>query len=148
MDKCINDGMKEEGKYAIILTIFSYVIAILMLLANYLTNYISYSDKDIILITVFCFSCGTISLYLWLYSRTYKLRITQEKVILKTLFKSIEIEVKDITNYTYKRYMKSAFYQFNLFIKDKKVLVNTRFRDEFIEILKANKKESLDEKCL
>ncbi len=41
------------------------------------------------------------------------------------------------------RYRKSVFYQFNLFINGKKVLINTRYKDEFKKVLKDNKIEEI-----
>lgn len=35
------------------------------------------------------------------------------------------------------------FYQFNLFIKGKKVLINTRYKDEFEKILKDHNIEQI-----
>ena len=48
-----------------------------------------------------------------------------------------------LKKYTCNRYRKSVFYQFNLFINDKKVLINTRYKDEFEKILKDYKIEQI-----
>ena len=40
----------------------------------------------------------------------------------------------DIYKYTCNRYNKSEFYQFNLFTKDKKILINTRYKEELIKL--------------
>lgn len=45
--------------------------------------------------------------------------------------------------YMQNRYRKSVFYQFNLFINGKKVLINTRYKDEFKKVLKDNKIEEI-----
>jgi len=36
-----------------------------------------------------------------------------------------------------------VFYQFNLFINDKKILINTRYKDEFEKVLKDYKIEQI-----
>ena len=62
-----------------------------------------------------------------------------DKILLKTLFRRVELNICDIEEYTCNRYNKSVFYQFNLFIKEKKILVNTRYKEEFEKILEDNK---------
>lgn len=107
-----------------------------MPLAILLTKNEFFQKLDIILISLFCFMIGSILLYRWLYAIRYSVEVTEEKVILKTLFRKADIDFKNITYYSNNRYKKSVFYQFKLFTKDKTVLVNTRYRDEFIKILK------------
>ena len=81
---------------------------------------------------------GTFGLYGWLYAVTYKVEFNGDKVYLRTLFKKIELNIDDIEKYTVRRYRKSVFYQFNLFINGKKILINTRYRDEFENVLIEN----------
>ena len=119
--------------------IFGYILAILMPLYIYLNNE-KYSYKNILIIVIY-FIFGTIGLYGWFYSSKYKLEFDSKKISLKTLFKKIELNVCDIDKYICNRYRKSVFYQFTLFIKDKKVLINTRYKDEFEKVLKDNKIE-------
>ena len=143
MDIRIIDGMKKEGKPFRNIMLFGYIFAILMPLSIYLMNNYKYSDKDIILFAIAGVMFGTIGLYGWLYSIKYRLEFDNEKVYLKTLFRKIELNIGDIEKYACNRYRKSVFYQFNLFIKDKKVLINTRYKDEFEKVLKDNKIEQI-----
>ncbi|MBS6563561.1 MAG: hypothetical protein KH328_09465 [Staphylococcus sp.] len=143
MDIRIIDGMKKEGKPFRNIMLFGYIFAILMPLSIYLMNNDKYSDKDIILFAIAGVMFGTIGLYGWLYSIKYRLEFDNEKVYLKTLFRKIELNIGDIEKYACNRYRKSVFYQFNLFIKDKKVLINTRYKDEFEKVLKDNKIEQI-----
>ena len=135
--------MKKEGKPFRNIMLFGYIFAILMPLSIYLMNNDKYSDKDIILFAIAGVMFGTIGLYGWLYSIKYRLEFDNEKVYLKTLFRKIELNIGDIEKYACNRYRKSVFYQFNLFIKDKKVLINTRYKDEFEKVLKDNKIEQI-----
>ncbi|MBE6132426.1 MAG: hypothetical protein E7180_03420 [Erysipelotrichaceae bacterium] len=125
MNNKIIDGMRKEGKPFRNIMLFGYIFAILMPLSIYLMNNDKYSDKDIILFAIAGVMFGTIGLYGWLYSIKYRLEFDNEKVYLKTLFRKIELNICDIKKYTCSRYRKSVFYQFNLFINDKKVLINT-----------------------
>ena len=146
MEYKIIDGMKNEGKPVRNAMIFMYILTILMPLWNCLLNNEKYSNKDIILIAIYCFMFGTVGLYCWLYAIKYKVKINEEKVLLTTLFRNVEVDICDIEGCTCKRYRKSVFYQFNLFLKDKRVLVNTRYKDEFENILKDKKIEQIIKK--
>lgn len=137
MNDKIIDGMKKEGKPFKYVMIFGYVFAILMLLSNYFIFVEKYSDAVILKIFIIYLMVGTFGLYGWLYSLTYKVEFNDDKVYLKTLFKKIELNISDIEKYTVKRYRKSVFYQFHLFINGKKILINTRYKDEFENILKS-----------
>ena len=141
MYKHIIDEMKKEGKLFRNLMIFGYILAVLIPVGVYLTNDGKYTESDVILFIVTFFLFGTIGLYGWLYAIKYKLEVNEEKLILKTLFKKVEINICDITNYACKRYGKSLFYQFELFLKNKRVLVNTRYKEEFEKLLRDNKIE-------
>lgn len=143
MDKKIIDGMKKEGKPFRNVMFFGYIFSILMPLSNYLMNNGKYSDKDILIIFLVCLMLGTIGLYGWLYAVKYRVEFDSEKVYLKTLLKKIELNICDVEKYICNRYRKSVFYQFNLFINGKKVLINTRYKDEFEKILKDNKIEQI-----
>ena len=139
MDNKVIDGMKKESKKARNATILCYLFAILIALANHLMNNEKFSDNDILIIFLWCFVFGTLSLYVWLYAVKYRVEFNDEKVYLKTLFKRIELNICDIEKYTCNQYGKSVFYQFHLFIKGKKLLINTRYKEEFETILKNNK---------
>ena len=143
MNDKIIDGMRKEGKPFRNIMLFGYIYAMLMLLSIYLMNNDKYSDKDIILLSIAGVMYGTIGLYGWLYSIKYRLEFDNEKVYLKTLFRKIELNICDVKKYTCSRYRKSVFYQFNLFINDKKVLINTRYKDEFEKVLKEYKIEQI-----
>ena len=132
------DGMKKEGKPFRNIMLFGYIFAILMPIFIYLMNNDKFSDKDIILFAIAGVIFGTIGLYGWLYATNYRVEFNDERIYLKTLFKKIELNICDVKKYTCNRYRKSVFYQFNLFINDRKVLINTRYKDEFEKVLKDN----------
>ena len=131
--------MKKEGKPFRNIMLFGYIFAILIPLSIYLMNNDKYSDKDIILFAIAGGMFGTIGLYGWLYTSKCKIVISNTNVKLKTLFKKEDINLCDVKQYTCKRYKKSKFWQFILYTNNKKILINTRYKEEFEEILKQNK---------
>jgi len=143
MNNKITDGMRKEGKPFRNIMLFGYIFAILMPISIYLMNSDKYSDKDIILFAITGVMFGTIGLYGWLYAVKYKVEVNEKKIHLKTLFGQVELNICDIEKYTCNRYKKSVFYQFNLFAKGKKVLVNTRYNKEFEAILRDNQIEQI-----
>ena len=132
MDKYIVDTMKKESKWFFFLMLFGYVILALILVGMKINN-TGWGD-NIVQIAIGFFA-GSFGLYGWLYGITYKVEISQEKVLIKTLFRRFDINIGDIETYTCERYQKSVFYQFNLFTKDKRFLLNTRYKQEFIDFL-------------
>lgn len=142
MDKNIIDGMKKESKLARNVMIISFSLFLLVFVYMYVKNK-KLQDKDVLSMLILYFTLGMFGFYIWLYAIKYNLKITEEKIVLKTLFRKIEIDICDIEKYTCKRYRKSVFYQFSLFIKDRRILVNTRYKEEFESILKDNKIEQI-----
>ena len=134
MDKSIIDNMKKESKTSMFIMMFGYFLFILTLIEQICRNSSVYGENIFIMLFIY-FLFGTIGLYFWLYSVKYKLEIDAERIMLKTLFGKVEINICDISKYTCTRYKKSEFYQFTLFVKDKKYLVNTRFKEKFEQIL-------------
>ncbi len=138
MNKNITDGMAKEGKPFKNMMLFGYILAVLMPLIICLVNDRKYYNEKIIAIVISYFLIGSMGLYCWLYAIKYKLIITEEKIMLQTLFKKVNINIRDIKRYTCKRNRKTVFYQFSLYIKDKRIIVNTRYKEEFQEILRLN----------
>ena len=134
----IEDDMKNESRRLLLPMIASYAFALAMPLAVWITDDERFSLFDLVFICIFCVVLGSVSLYHWLCSIRYKLVITQDAIRLRTLFEKAEINIKDITRYTCKKYRKSEFYHFQLFMDDKRVLVVTRYKDKFVKLLGEN----------
>lgn len=142
MDNIIIDRMKKESKLARNVMFFSFALLLLTFVYMYVNNK-SLQDKDVLFMFILFFCLGMFGFYVRLYAIKYNLKINKEKIVLRTLFRKVEINICNIEKYTCKRYRKSVFYQFNLFIKDKRILVNTRYKDEFIKILEENNIEQI-----
>ena len=132
MDIIKDDMVKESKLWKTPMLIFFVLAALfpLVLIWN------SIKSAEFILGEVFFIFVGCYFLYGYLYAYRYKVVVTNEKIVLKTLFKRVEIQFKDVKNYSCKRYEKSGFYQFHLFCKEKKILINTRYKDDLEKILK------------
>ena len=138
MDIKINDGMKKEGKIYKDITIFAILLFLLTFLDVYVNNK-SFNDKTVMSMLIIYGMFIIVGLYGWLYTAKYKIDISNTNVKLKTLFKKEDISLYDVKKYTCKRYKKSKFWQFTLYTNNKKNLINTRYKEEFEEILKQNK---------
>ena len=138
MDIQIIDGMKKEGRPFRNLMIFGYILTVLAPLFVSLINNEKYIGKDIVLFVVTWFMFGSIGLYGWLYALKYRVEFYSDKILLKTLFRRVELNICDIEEYTCNRYNKSVFYQFNLFIKGKTHGFKTHLRPVFIEAIQGH----------
>ena len=114
MNNSIVDGMKKEGKPFRNITIVAFVLFALTFLYPYVNNK-SYLDKDVLIMLTAFLMYGLFSLYCWLYAATYRVEFNESKILLKTLFRKVEINLCDIEKYTCARYRKSVFYQFHFF---------------------------------
>ena len=122
MDNKIIDGMKKEGKGFLKLAIFAIILLALTFVDMYV-NKKSFKDDVLVSMLIVYTLFLLYGLYEWLYAIKYRVEFDGEKVYLKTLFKKIELNLCDVKKYTCNRYRKSVFYQFNLFINEKKVLI-------------------------
>ena len=142
VNKTIIDGMKKESRIPRNIMFFGYILVVLTFVYMYVNNK-SFCDKEVITMFLACFMVGTIGLYGWLYAVKYRVEFNDKEICLTTLFVKVELNICDIEKYTCIRYKKSVFYQFNLFAKGKKVLVNTRHKKELEDILRYNHIEQI-----
>lgn len=142
MEYKIVDGLKKEGKPCIAITIVSVVLLLLKLVYMYVDKK-GLQVKEELPILLGYFAFAIIGLYCWLYSIKYQVCIDDKRILLKTLFKKETIDICNIENYFYKRYKKSKFYQFYLTVKGNKVVVITRYKEDFENILIKNKIEKI-----
>ena len=133
MDIIFKDDMVKESKTWKNPMLLFFVLAVLFPLTLIWNNI---KITEFILEEVFFLIVGSYFLYGYLYAYKYKVVVTNEKIVLKTLFKNVEVQFKDIKTYNCKRYRKSEFYQFLVFCKEKKILINTRYKDDLERILK------------
>lgn len=132
----IEDDLKQESKGLLIFFIICYAFAIIYPLVFQI---IFDSISGLIFVEVFFGGIGTFSLFGFIYTSKYKVSISQKTIIIKTLFKKIELNISDIEKYIYERYNKKIIlYVFKLIVTNKKKILITRYKDEFIEILTQN----------
>lgn len=127
----IEDNLKKESKRVLLTFILCYIAALIFPLLYY----IDYDMDDILFFSILFFVMGCYSLF----GLKYQVSISQETIIIKTLFKKIEIHVSDIETYTYKRYNRSSIlYAFKFIVAKKKKTLITRYKDELLEFLNQN----------
>lgn len=127
------DDMKKESKLYKYPMILFFALATLFPFVSF-WNDIKTADLILGVISFLLISC--FFLYGYLYAYKYNVIVFNNKIVLNTLFKSIEIQYKDIKSYSCRRYKKSVFFQFSFFCKEKKYIIYTRYRDELEELLK------------
>ena len=127
----IEDNLKKESKRVLLTFILCYAAALIFPLLYY----IDYDMDDILFFSILFFVMGCYSLF----GLKYQVSIPQETIIIKTLFKKIEIHVSDIETYTYKRYNRSSIlYAFKFIVAKKKKTLITRYKNELLEFLNQN----------
>ena len=132
MDIILKDDMVKESKTWKNPMLLFFVLAVLFPLTLIWSNI---KITEFILEEVFFIIVGSYFLYGYLYAYKYKVIVTNGKIVLKTLFKNVEVQFKDIQNYYCKRYRKSEFYQFYCFFNGNQILINTRYKDELEKLL-------------
>lgn len=138
MNHYIVDGMKKEGRIWRTIMVLGYSLAILIQITTHLIRDPRYSMGDAIEATAVLLFFGSLGLYGWLYAAKYHVEITEEKILLTTLFGKKELDLSEITTYSCKRYGRSVFYGFELRTREKKVLVYTRYQEALAAILRQN----------
>ena len=136
MKGIMNDDMVKESE------IWKKPMALFFILAAMFPFVLIWNEMktlEFVLGEAFFILIGCNFLYRYLYACKYKIIVNGEKINLKTLFKNIEIEFKDVKTYHCKRYRKSQFYRFTVFYKDQRICIYTRFKNELEELLKENK---------
>lgn len=142
------DNMQKESKILLVGPVIFSMFAMLSLLSElaYYALYLpivppefisdsSISLTDSILRVVLFFSVAIFFGVFWLSIVKYKLTVTQEQVVVKTLFKQHDIDLHDITTFTFKKVGKSKVFRFILATKNKNYLVLTHYKTEFIKVL-------------
>ncbi|MCH5162497.1 MAG: hypothetical protein J1G38_03290 [Clostridiales bacterium] len=132
-DIILCDNMKKESRIFLVPMILFFVLAALFPIVAILKDF---SVKALIIGELVIVLWACLFLYGFLYTKKYNITITNEQIQLKTLFRTVLLNFSDIKEYSYKRYMKSVFYQFKILYLDKKVLINIRYYEALDEILK------------
>lgn len=135
-DTIIVDDMKKEAKYALIPTIFLVLAGTLLPLVWFWDDSLDVAvDIKMSLLAI----CAAIyGLYVFLSCITYKLIVTCDKIVLKTLFIRWNIDFANISNYSYKKHRKFDIYIFLIRVNKKKFSINTRHPNKLIELLDAH----------
>lgn len=138
MDEIIlTDDMKKESRIWLTPMILCFFLSIIYpILMKFVYQGSDVSDWELILLFLIFMLLALFSLFAYLYAIKYKVAVTADRMVLKTLFKNIQFNLADIKEYHYKRYMKSVFYQFTIYYLDRKVLINTRYYNELDNLLR------------
>ena len=130
------DDMKKESKFFLIPSIGFIVWAIVTPLHMTFDAFHQFEIKEIVLACLAYVVLAAFCIYLWLSAFLYKLEVTDTHVKVRTLFFTKTLPFQEIGGYTYKRYRKTAFYQFYLHTAKKTIIVSTRHHLVFAQILR------------
>ncbi len=134
----LSDNWKKESKVWLEVMIFVGILAIAVPLAFYFKPISEDPLWDAIRTAIVFFMLFCLSLYGFLYSTIYLIKVTEEKITRKTLFGKYECYLNDIQEFTYKRYnKKSELYLFILTVHEKRIKIYTRFYKEMEMILNS-----------
>lgn len=139
MINIIVDDMKKESKKWLVMTIVFYILSIVWpLAARFMYQGDDVNISDLILGFLAFFLMGCIALYGYLYSKKYKVEITNHHLKIYTLFKKVKLTIDHINQYKVKKYGLGVFYQFDLTCDEKKYRMYTKYVDELKRILDSN----------
>ena len=138
MEIKLEDSWKKESKRWGGIAVFVGLIAIFVPIALYFWGGSDSSATDSINAAILLGLLFLIALYGFLYSFLYRIIVIENKIIRKTLFKSVEIEFSKIQSFQCKRYSRSELYLFSFNIDGRKEKIYTRYKEQMIKILQDN----------
>ena len=110
----IKDNFTKESKIWRMPMILFFVLARILpfvLIFNHV------SIKEFIQMEIFLITVGCYFLYLYLYTYKYNVTVTEEKIILETLFKRTDVNFKDIKEHSCNKYKKTQPVQHRIRIR-------------------------------
>lgn len=138
MDKILlQDSEKKESKRWLILMIVFIIIGVGNIIF-YCINQSNYNTYEFVAILIVSIAFSLIFFYGFLCCFLYKLIVTNEEIIIRTLYGVKKIKLDKGYKYSFKKYTKvSEFYTFTFLVEDKKVKFYTRYYEELDKILKT-----------
>lgn len=130
----IKDTMKKSAPLGLLLTFFSFATAGGMIIQvmrdpTLLTEFVKKLIIGFILM-------GLVGIYAWLDLITYEFILEDDKISVKKLFKKTEIQMSDISHYSYRLYTKfSGQYIFVVHTENSAFSFYTRHNDELLKAL-------------
>lgn len=132
-----HDDMKKEGKRSLPIAIFFFIMTVVWpLSAKCGFGKEDFSDSDLIKAGTLLFLSSCALLYVYLYLIKYEINVFEGKLKLNTLFAKKEIMLAEVVKYEEKRF-RSSFYQFIISTKNEKIVIRTRYREEFKGLLES-----------
>jgi len=140
MDNIIfKDNMKRDSKFFLAFIIFALIL-IIANIVGYYVGPLNYSHKDFIKTMILFSSVALFGILGSIETGMYSIEVTKNQIKLRTMFRRVELDFLNISHYTYKRYLKSSYYQFRFYTQNtkfKSLLVNTHYPEKMIAILNS-----------
>ena len=130
----IKDTTKKDSPLGLLLAGISFAYAGKMIVE--VTNDATLFNENVMKLTIGLILMGLAGIYAWLDAITYEFILEDDKISVKTLFKKTEIQISDISHYSYKLYTKfSGRYIFKVHTENSTLTFNTLYKDELLKIL-------------
>ncbi len=140
----LHDDMKKESRNFLKVIFIEIIISIFYPLFILIYEKDNYEDIHALYAFLFFLLMSLISLYGYVYSKTYLVQADESTIEMKTLFIKVLINFKELTSVSIKRYGKSVFYLFKMTTKgNKPVTISTRYKDDLVRLIK-NSNASLE----
>ncbi len=143
MEKYIEDNMKKEIKIPLLCTIFIYFLFAVRLYMVFQRNE-NWTEGEHSLLLPLDFLGGTIGGISCIYVAKYRVKISKEKIIIKSLFVKKEVNIYEVEKYSYKWNKIYKIYQYTLYIENKKVMFNSHYKNEIEQILNENGAQKIE----
>lgn len=137
MEKYIDDNMKKEIKIPLLSAFFGYFLFAIRLYIAFQRNE-NWTEGELSLSLLMCFLLGTIGVFVGIYLLAYRVKISKEKIIIKSLFGKKEVNIYEVEKYSYTWNKIYKIYQYTFYIGNKKLMFNSHYKNEIEQILNEN----------
>lgn len=137
MKEYIEDRMKKEIIIPLVLAIGCYFLFALSLFNIFQQNE-NWREGETLITLPMYFLFGTFGVFYSIDIAMYRVKINKEKIIIKSLFRKKEVNICEVKKYSYTWNKVYKIHQYTLFMGNKKVMLNSHYKNEIEQILNEN----------
>lgn len=123
--------IKESKRFILPLIVFTgyAILSLIVLLVDKRATM-----KEIAKISMFSFPVAAYFWFSWLTAIRYQLIISQDQILVITLFRRYTISMCNVMSYTLKENHEMGITYFTLYAKDKKLTIMTHFKEDLTQL--------------